>query len=71
MINSYLVSPTPALPPQSLVDNTYSALKRRAREKLLAEWSSLFPAPGYYLHTPALSPRPLLGGSFGVRYSDS
>ena len=61
MINSHLVSPTPALPPQSLMDNTYSALKRRAREKLLAEWSSLFPAPGYYLHTPALSPRPFMG----------
>jgi len=61
MINSHLVCPTPTLPPQSLIDNTYSALKGRMREKLLAEWASLFPTPGYYLHPPALSPRPFMG----------
>jgi len=61
MINSHLVCPTPALPPQSLMDNTYSALKKRIREKLLNEWASLFPTPGYYLHPPALSPRPFMG----------
>ena len=61
MINSHLVCPAPVLPPQSLMDNTYSALKKRIREKLLAEWASLFPAPGYYLHPPALQPRPFMG----------
>ena len=61
MINSHLVCPTPTLPPRSLMDNTYSSLKKRVREKLLADWSSLFPTPGYYLHPPALSPRPFMG----------
>jgi len=61
MINSHLVCTTPSLPPQSLIDNTYSALKKIVREALLAEWASLFPTPGYYLHPPALSPRPFMG----------
>jgi len=61
MINSHLVCAAPSLPPQSLMDNTYSALKKRIREALLAEWASLFPTPGYYLHPPALSPRPFMG----------
>jgi len=46
MINSHLVCPTSTLPSRSLMDNTYSALKKRVREKLLKEWSSLFPTPG-------------------------
>jgi len=45
MINSHLVCPTPVLPPQSLMDNTYSALKKRIRETLLTEWASLYPTP--------------------------
>jgi len=61
MINSHLLCPTPNLPPQSLIDNTCSALKKRIREKLLAEWASLFPAPGYYQHPPSLTPRPFIG----------
>jgi len=61
MINSHLVFPTPALPPQSLMDSTYSALKKRVREKLLEEWASLCPTQGYYLHPPAISPRPFMG----------
>jgi len=61
MINSHLVCPTPTLPPQSLMDNTYSALKKQVRETLLEEWASLFQTPGYYLHPPALSPRPFMG----------
>jgi len=61
MIISHLVCPAPNLPPQSLMDNTYSALKKRMREALLEEWSSLFPTPGYYLHPPALQPRPFMG----------
>jgi len=61
MINSHLVCPTPVLLPQSLMDNTYAALKKRLREKLLEEWASLFPAPGYYLHPPTLQPRPFMG----------
>ena len=61
MINFHLVCLNPTLPPQSLMDNTYSAVKKRARETLLAEWTSLFQTPGYYLHPPALSPRPFMG----------
>ena len=61
MINSHLVCPTINLPPQALMDNTYSALKKRIRETLLEEWAALFPTPGYYLHLPALSPRPFMG----------
>ena len=61
MIKSHLVYPVPTLPPQSLMDNTYSALKKRARDKLLEEWASLFPTPGYYRHPPALDPRPFMG----------
>jgi len=61
MINTHLVCPTPAFPPQSLMDSTYSALKKRVREALLVEWGSLFPTPGYYLHPPVLHPRPFMG----------
>jgi len=61
MINSHLVCPAPVLPPQSLMDSTYSALKKRVRETLLAEWTSLFPTPGYDLHPPALNPGPFMG----------
>ena len=61
MINSHLVCLTPTLPPQSLMNNTYSALKKRIRETLLAEWASLFRTPGSYLHPPALAPRPFMG----------
>jgi len=55
MINSHLVSPTPALPPQSLMDNTYSTLTNRVRKALLVDWVALFPTPGYYHHPSALS----------------
>ena len=34
MINSCLVSPAPAIAPQSRMDNTYSALKKWVREVL-------------------------------------
>jgi len=61
MINSHLVCTTPSLPPLSLMDNTYSALTKRVREALLAKWASRFLTPGYYLHPPALSPRPFMG----------
>jgi len=61
MINSHLASATPSLPPQSLMDNTSSSLKKRVREALLAEWASQFPTPGYYLHPQALAPRPFMG----------
>ena len=60
MINTHLGRPAPKLPCQSLMDNTYSGLKKRIRETLLDEWSSLFPTPGYYLHSPALQPRPFM-----------
>jgi len=61
MINSRLVCTAPTLPLQSLMDSTYSALKKRVREALLTEWASLFLTPGYYLHPPALHPRPFMG----------
>ena len=61
MINTHLACATQHLPPRSLMDNTYSALKKRVREALLAEWASCFPTPGYYLHPLALSPRPFMG----------
>jgi len=61
MINSHLVCPAPVLPPKSLMDSTYSALKKRVKETLLEEWASLFPTPGYYLHPPALHPRRFMG----------
>ena len=61
MINSHLVSPSPVLPPQPLMDNTYSALKARVRDALLEDWANLFPTPGYYRHPPALSSRPFMG----------
>jgi len=68
MINSHLVCLTPILQPQALMDNTYSALKKRVRETLLTESAALSPTPGYYLHPPALSPRPLMGlGKFVAR----
>jgi len=47
MINSHLACTIPSLPPQSLMDNTYSALKQRVRGALLAEWASQFPTSGY------------------------
>jgi len=61
MINSHLVSPAPSTLPRSLMDNTYSTLKKRVREALLAEWPDLLPPPGYYHHLPALNPRPFMG----------
>jgi len=61
MIHSHLVCPTPVLPPLSLMYNTYSALKKRVRERLLVEWASIFPTAGYYLHPPALHPRSFMG----------
>jgi len=61
LINSHLDCTAHSLPPQSLMDNTYSALKRRVREALLTESASLCPTPGYYLHPPALCPRPFMG----------
>ena len=61
MINSDLVSPALTVPPQTLMDNTYSALKARVREALLDEWPCLFPPPGYYRHPPAQNPRPFMG----------
>jgi len=68
MINSHVVCQTPTLPAQSLMDNTYSALKKRIRETLLGEWASLFPTPGYYLHSPTLFSRPFMGlGKFVAR----
>ena len=43
------------------MDNTYSSLKKRIREAILAEWPSLLPTPGSYNHLPSLNPRPIMG----------
>ena len=44
MINAHLVPEVlPNLPPQSLMEITYSALKKRVREELIEDWSRLFP----------------------------
>jgi len=61
MINSHLVSPAPSTLPRSLMDNTYSALKTRVREALLAEWPELLLPPEYYHHLPAVNPPPFMG----------
>ena len=60
-INSLLISSAPSALPRSLMDNTYSALKKSVREALLAQWPGLLPTPGYYHHVPALNPRPFMG----------
>jgi len=61
MINSHLVASAPSTLPRSLMDSTYSALKRRVREALLTKWPDLLPTPGYYHHLPTLHPRPFMG----------
>jgi len=48
-------------PPVSLMNNTYSTLKKRVRESLLNKWAHLFPMPGYYHHPSALNTRPFMG----------
>ena len=50
MINSHRVSSAQAVPPQSLMYNTYTSLKSRVRNALLEEWVDLIPTPGYYFH---------------------
>jgi len=52
MINSHLVSPALTVPPQPLIDNTYSTLKVRVRDALLDKGPRLLPTPGYYHHPP-------------------
>ena len=56
-----LISSAPSALPWSLMDNTYSALKKRVTEALLAEWPGLLPTPRYYDHLPALNPLPFMG----------
>ena len=46
MINSHLVSLTPVLPPQSLMNNTYSPIKKRVREAFLEDLVALLPTLG-------------------------
>lgn len=61
MVNSHLASPALAIPPQSLMNNTYPARKQRVREALLEEWSRLFLTLGYYQHSSTFSPVLLMG----------
>jgi len=62
MINAPLVPEVfHNLPPQSLIESRYSALKKRVREALIEDWSRLFPPPAYYHHPQALHPCPFMG----------
>jgi len=62
MINTHLVPEVlPNLPPQSLMESTYSPLKKRVRAALIEDWSRVFPSRAYYHHPPALHPRPFMG----------
>jgi len=61
MINSHLISTAPSAHPLSLMDYTYSALKRSVMEALIAEWPGLLPTPGYYHHLPALNLQRFVG----------
>ena len=60
IINSHLVSPALATLPQSLMDNMYSALKKRIRRALRNEWACLFATPGGYHHLFAVNPGPFM-----------
>ena len=49
------------IPPPQLMLKTYLALKRRARDALLADWTTLHPTPDYYLYQPRLTPHLFIG----------
>ena len=60
----FLHAPAPPgtdIPPPQLILRTYLALKRRARDALLADWTTLHPAPEYYPYQPWLTPHPVMG----------
>jgi len=59
MLNTHLISTVRPLPPQSLMDKTYAALKSRVRKALLENWADLFPTPEYYVHPPSSTRGPL------------
>jgi len=62
MINAHLVPEVlPNLPLRSLMERTYSALKKRLRQALIEDWSRLYPPPAYYHDPPAIHPRPFMG----------
>jgi len=61
MINSHLISLALTVPPQSLMNNINSALKKGQSEALLDDWPRLFPMPWHNHHPPALNPRPFMG----------
>jgi len=62
MINAHLVPNALAnLLPQSLMQNTYSALKKRVREPHVEDWSGLFPPLACDHHPQALLPGPFIG----------
>ena len=70
MINMHLVPGAAlSLPPQSLIEDTYSPLKQRVRAALVNNWSRLFPPPTYYQQPPTHHPRPFMGlGKFVARW---
>jgi len=63
VINPHLVFTALTVPPLSLMENTYSSLKRRVRDALLDELARLFPKSGYYHFPPSLNPPPFMGMS--------
>jgi len=68
MINSHLLSSAQTISHRSVMDNTYSALTKRVREALLAQWPGLLPTPGYYHHLPTLNPLPFIGLSMFIAW---
>ena len=49
------------IPPQDLMRRTYQALRARARNMLIQDWSNIDPTPPYYEYPPSLSPHPFMG----------
>jgi len=49
------------IPPPDLMRRTYQALRARARNMLIQDWSNDDPTPPYYEYPPSLSPHPFMG----------
>jgi len=55
------------IPPPDLMRRAYQALRTRARNMLIQDWSNDDPTPPYYEYPPTLSPHPFMGlGKFVV-----
>jgi len=49
------------IPPPDLMRRSYQALRTRARNMLIQDWSNDDPTPPYYEYPPSLSPHPVMG----------